>query len=99
MGKGGKKAVEGKKDFNFEMENAGAGASGEAKVMDGFMDKKFNFKDNDIVNNGGASIWQVISNRYTKSALPRLFATDAEMKAMNAEADGPPAANPPEQSP
>ncbi|MEK6623890.1 MAG: hypothetical protein AABY86_02915, partial [Bdellovibrionota bacterium] len=98
-GGGGKKAVEEKKGFNFEMDNAGASASGEAKVMDGFMDKKFNFKDNDIVNNGGASIWQVISNRYTKSALPRLFATDAEMKAMNAEADGPPAANPPEQSP
>jgi len=86
-GGGGKKAAEDKKGFNFEMDNAGANASGEARIMDGFMDKKFNFKDNDIVKNGDASIWQVISTRYTKSALPRLFATDAEMKAIEAAND------------
>ncbi|MBI2520874.1 MAG: hypothetical protein HYV97_10670 [Bdellovibrio sp.] len=89
-GGGGKKVAEEKKGFNFELDNGGSNASGDARVMDGFMDKKFNFKDNDIVKNGDASIWQVISNRYTKSALPRLFATDAEMKAMNAESDNPP---------
>ncbi len=85
-GNGGKKGAEEKKGFNFEMDNQGNNNGGDAVVMDGFMDKKFNFKDNDIVKNGDVSIWQVISNRYTQSALPRLFATDAEIKAMNGEA-------------
>lgn len=38
-----------------------------------FMEKKYDYKENDIVKSGDASIWQVISNRYNVSGLRRLF--------------------------
>ena len=67
----GKKAPEKKSnDFDFNLNEGPAGAtSGEL----GFMDKKYNFKDNDIVKNEDADIWQIISNRYNQTGYLRLF--------------------------
>jgi|GEM_PF-699479 len=80
-----KAGADANKGMNFEFDTGGGrGASNEGQVMDEFMDKKYNFKDNDIVKNDSASIWQVISNRYNTSALPRLFGTAEELKAMEA---------------
>jgi hypothetical protein len=71
-GKG--KAKEAKKDgpdFNFDL--GGAPGADKGDEIGGFMDKKYNYKDNDIVNNEGASIFQVITNRYNQSGYTRLF--------------------------
>ncbi len=58
---------------DFAFLNSG-GESG--KVMGAMEDKKYDYKDNDIVKNKGVSIWKVISARYSKSAMRRLFGED-----------------------
>jgi hypothetical protein len=56
---------------NFAFLNSASG--GDGKVMGGAPKKNYDYKDNDIVKNKGVSIWKVISSRYTKSAMRRLF--------------------------
>jgi hypothetical protein len=56
---------------NFAFLNSASGGAG--KVMGGAPKKNYDYKDNDIVKNKGVSIWKVISSRYTKSAMRRLF--------------------------
>ncbi|MBT3585866.1 MAG: hypothetical protein HN509_13250 [Halobacteriovoraceae bacterium] len=73
LAKGGSKK---KKAFAFNFVEDGAKVTelgGEE-----FMDKKYKFKGNDIVNRDDASLWQIISNRYTQSGLQRLFEEEGE---------------------
>jgi hypothetical protein len=58
-------------DFDFSLGNSRAGRKG--INTSGFMEKKYKYKQGDIVKNSGASIFQIISNRYQQSALERLF--------------------------
>jgi hypothetical protein len=60
-----------RKGDQFAFLNSGGGGGG--KVVGGMEKKKYNYKDNDIVTNKGASIWKVISSRYSKSGIRRLF--------------------------
>lgn len=56
-------------DFSF---GSAPGKKGGVQVQN-YMDKKYKYKDNDIVKNEDASIWKIISNRYNTSGLRRLF--------------------------
>jgi hypothetical protein len=55
---------------DFAFLNSGGGSG---KVMGAMEEKKYDYEDNDIVKNKGVSIWKVISARYSKSAMRRLF--------------------------
>lgn len=63
-------------DFAF-MNSAGGGGGGQVA---NYMDKKYDYKSNDIVKNKGVSIWKVISARYSKSAMRRLFSDESDEK-------------------
>lgn len=52
--------------------NDDANDSSSGKVEE-FMDKKYDYKGNDIVDREDVSIWDVISNRYNTSGMRRLF--------------------------
>jgi hypothetical protein len=68
-GIGGKKST--KPEFSFNLsDNAPTGAGA---TTQNFMDKNYNYKENDIVKKPDASIFDVISNRYIESGLKRLF--------------------------
>lgn len=56
---------------DFAFLNSGGGGGG--KVMGAMEKKNYDYKDNDIVTNKGVSIWKVISARYSKSGMRRLF--------------------------
>ena len=49
------------------------GGSNSGNKSKNFMNKKYKYDKDDIVKNGGASIWKVITNRYNNSAYPKLF--------------------------
>jgi hypothetical protein len=66
-----KKAEEKKSDFDFSLDDKGSAGATTGEL--GFMEKKYNFKDNDIVKNENANIWQIITNRYNQSGYLRLF--------------------------
>lgn len=57
---------------SFNMDFGGPSASGGA-VTQNFMDKNYNYKQDDIVKKPDSSIFDVISNRYIESGLKRLF--------------------------
>ncbi|MBC97510.1 MAG: hypothetical protein CME63_07155 [Halobacteriovoraceae bacterium] len=48
-------------------------ASGAGSKVQTFMDKKYNYKNSDIVNRKDVSLWNVISKRYQTSGIKRLF--------------------------
>ncbi len=60
------KGKKGGMNFDFD-------ANGGGNKMKNFMDKKYRYKNDDIVKNDNASIWKVITNRYNNSGYPRLF--------------------------
>ena len=70
---GGKGSSKGDQ-FAF-LNNAGGGGG---KVMGGPEKKNYDYKDNDIVKNKSVSIWKIISARYSKSGVRRLFSDEKE---------------------
>ncbi len=60
-----------KSDFQFDF--GGNNNSAQKGRVQNFMDKKYQYKDNDIVKKNGSSIWNIISKRYLQSGLKRLF--------------------------
>jgi hypothetical protein len=63
-------------DFGFAFDGAEAQNQGKTET---FMDKKYNYKENDIYKNKSASLWKILSNRYNTSGYLRLF-EDKESK-------------------
>lgn len=63
-------------DFNFMDAPAGGGQGGQ--VVGNFPEKSYKYKDSDIVTDKGASIFEIISNRYVESGLRRLFEVPEE---------------------
>lgn len=49
-----------------------SGGAGQGQELT-FMDKKYQYKQNDIVDREGISLWEIISKRYTQTGLRRLF--------------------------
>lgn len=70
-GKGLAKKEEKKEAMNFNFNDGPQGANG-GNVVE-YMDKKYNFKNNDISKDNGISIFEIISNRYIESGIRRLF--------------------------
>ena len=73
--KSGKDKRNGRKkgdDFAFNFNDSESSSSKKGKVQQ-FMDKKYNYKDNDINNKKSIPIWKIISNRYNQTGLKRLF--------------------------
>jgi len=65
-----KKAAKKKKKARYDFSFDDGSASGKVQK---FMDKKYKYKENDIVKREDVSIWKVISKRYNVSGLKRLF--------------------------
>jgi hypothetical protein len=63
-------------NFNFNGDSAAAGGSNNVE----YMDKNYKYKVNDITKDPGASIFEVISNRYLESGLRKLFDTEESEK-------------------
>ncbi len=57
----------------FEFDFGESSSSGGAVVIEDVMDKKYNFRDNDIRKDKSDSLFKIISNRYFVSGLKRLF--------------------------
>ena len=74
-GLGVKKAGNKKEEFSFMDVGAGGGAGG---VVSDFPEKNYKYKDADVSKDSGASIFEIISNRYVESGLRRLFETPEE---------------------
>lgn len=53
-------------------------AAREGNKVQTFMDKKYDYKDNDIVKRKGESLFNVISKRYQTSGLRRLFGEEGD---------------------
>jgi hypothetical protein len=70
-GKGLSKKEDKKEAMNFNF-NDGPQVSHGGNVVE-YMDKKYNFKNNDISKDNGISIFEIISNRYIESGIRRLF--------------------------
>lgn len=70
-GKGLAKKEDKKEGMNFNF-NDGAQGGNAGNVVE-YMDKKYNYKNSDINKDTGASIFEVISNRYIESGIRRLF--------------------------
>lgn len=68
-GKGTKKSIDEKDEFAFMGKTHMRG-----KVMkNSFMNKKYNYRDNDVVNRMDMTLWQILTNRYNQSGLRLLF--------------------------
>lgn len=63
------------KGFKFDWND---NAAREGNKVQTFMDKKYDYKDNDIVERDDVSLWNVISKRYQTSGLKRLFGEDED---------------------
>lgn len=61
-------------DFNF----SNSGRSNAGRVDDFPGERNFNYKNDDIVTNDGASLWNIITHRYNTSGLRRLFPDEQE---------------------
>lgn len=70
-GKGLAKKEDKKEAMNFNFNDGPQGSNG-GNVVE-YMDKKYNFKNNDISKDNGISIFEIISNRYIESGIRRLF--------------------------
>jgi hypothetical protein len=70
-GKGLQKKSDAKEALNFNFNDSANANSGGNNVE--FMEKKYNFKNNDISKDTGASIFEIISHRYIESGLNKLF--------------------------
>lgn len=70
-------------DFDFGFGDTGTGEGG-VEIEDdvsAVMDKKFNFKHDDIHKNENGDIFKILSIRYQRSALIRLFDDQGDFKA------------------
>jgi hypothetical protein len=65
--------------FNLEMGDENAG--GVVEESSGIMAQNFDYGDNDITLNPGANIFEVLSVRYKRSAMRRLFDTEGKLQA------------------
>ena len=66
----GKKEKKKEDDFGFAFDNPENQNQGETET---FMDKKYNYKEDDIYKNKSVSLWKILSNRYNTSGYLRLF--------------------------
>jgi len=64
-------------DFGFAFD--GPEAQNQEKT-ETFMDKNYNYKEDDIYKNKSASLWKILSNRYNTSGYLRLFDDNEESK-------------------
>jgi hypothetical protein len=82
-GKGGDKKEE--NEYKFELGGGkDAGNSVTEFQSPGEKPKEYQFQNQDV-NSNDASLWQIITNRYIKSGLRRLFGGEEEKKAKPAE--------------
>lgn len=72
----GKDDKKGGGEFNFMDAPAGGGEGGQ--LVQNFPEKNYKYKNSDIVTDQGASIFEIISNRYVESGLRRLFEVPEE---------------------
>lgn len=63
------------KGFKFDWND---NAAREGNKVQTFMNKKYDYKDSDIVQRNDVSLWNVISKRYQTSGLKRLFGEDED---------------------
>jgi hypothetical protein len=63
------------KGFKFDWND---NAAREGNKVQTFMNKKYDYKDSDIVQRDDVSLWNVISKRYQTSGLKRLFGEDGD---------------------
>lgn len=79
----GVKKDEKKEGMKFDfMDGSATAANG---TVQDFPEKTYKYKNSDIQTDTGASIFEIISNRYTESGLRRLFETPEEAKAAAGE--------------
>ena len=71
--------------FNFSMGDDGGSNNGNNQVLN-YMDKDYNYKNNDIVQRDDLSIFDVISNRYSTSGMRRLFGDGESSEAPSPDA-------------
>jgi len=71
--------------FNFSLGDDGAGGNANGQVLN-YMDKDYNYKNNDIVQRDDLSIFDVISNRYSTSGMRRLFGDGQSSEAPSPDA-------------
>lgn len=78
--KGGAKAGAKAAADNMYFDDWGSSAdnSGGGDILN-FMEKNYEYNQNDIVQRDDVSLWQIISNRYTQSGLRRLFGEEGEL--------------------
>ncbi len=62
-----------KKKNSFKLNFGNDGSSGQNVIDAKFMDKNYDYKENDIVKREDISIWKIISTRYNNTGLRRLF--------------------------
>jgi len=72
-------------DFGFGDATAGSGGVEVQDEISEVMDKQFEFNNNDIHKNKGGNIFKILSIRYQRSALIRLFDDKGEFKADEAD--------------
>ncbi|OFZ74077.1 MAG: hypothetical protein A2451_07450 [Bdellovibrionales bacterium RIFOXYC2_FULL_39_8] len=65
--------TKGSDDYNLNFKGDEQSNSTTTPSVQNFMNKQYDFKDNDINRKSSESIWNIISNRYTQSGLRRLF--------------------------
>ncbi len=61
------------KSNSFVWNDSASGSGGKVQT---FMEKKYKYKNSDIVNRKDVSLWNVISKRYQTSGIKRLFADE-----------------------
>lgn len=65
-------------EMYFDDWGSSADSSGGGDILN-FMEKNYEYNQNDIVQRDDVSLWQIISNRYTQSGLRRLFGEEGEL--------------------
>lgn len=71
--------------FSFNMGEDGGSNNGNTQTLN-YMDKDYNYKNNDIVQRDDVSIFDVISNRYSTSGMRRLFGDGQSSEAPSPDA-------------
>lgn len=72
-GKGHLLGANNKDEFAFNLDDSNGNGAGKVIEQEDYMKNKYNLKDSEINKDDGKSIWDIITNRYNRSALPKLF--------------------------
>lgn len=71
-GKGSLARIKKNDEFDLNFANQVKGANKSGRVQEGFMDKSYKYKNSDIHQQSGSTLFQIISKRYQSSAFDRL---------------------------